>query len=132
MRLRSLKPMGLMPDFESDIWALTVDIADDKGLRITPTVVSRPLSGYDLIVVSGEIGTRVLQHDKAVIDWGRTSEPVKLKASVCTGSLLLDTAGSSSNDMRATTNRHRSQNLFKFAYDSLACRANSRRGGTHI
>lgn len=91
--LTRLKSMQLMPGFEWDVCALAADIADDKGLRITPSVVGEPLSKYDLIVVPGGFGTRTLQHDKAFIDWLRTSEPVKLKASVCTGSLLLGAAG---------------------------------------
>lgn len=91
--LTRLKSMQLMPGFEWDVCAFAADITDDKGLRITPSVVGEPLSEYDLIVVPGGFGTRTLQHDKAFIDWLRTSEPVKLKASVCTGSLLLGAAG---------------------------------------
>lgn len=102
--LTRLKSLGLMPDFEWDICALTADVADDKGLRIAPSVVGQPLSHYDLIVVPGGIGTRALQHDKVFIDWLRTSEPVRLKASVCTGSLLLG-AADFLKDKRATTNR---------------------------
>lgn len=88
-----LKSMGLMPSFEWDICALTADVDDDKGLHIAPTVVGQPLSRYDLIIVPGGRGTRTLQHDKVFIDWLRSSEPVRLKASVCTGSLLLGAAG---------------------------------------
>jgi hypothetical protein len=107
MRLRSLKPMGLMPDFESDIWALTVDIADDKGLRITPTVVDRRnargmASAIDLELYLVE----------------RLADPTA-RARIAT-------------QMEQNSPNHRSYNLFKFTYDSLACQANSRRGGTHI
>jgi cyclohexyl-isocyanide hydratase len=102
--LTRLKSMGLMPGFEWDICALTADVADGKGLRIAPSVVGQPLSHYDLIIVPGGRGTRALQHDKVFIDWLRTSEPVRLKASVCTGSLLLGAAGFLKNK-RATTNR---------------------------
>lgn len=87
--LTRLKSMGLMLGFEWDNCALTADVVDDKGLRIAPSVVEQPLSGYDLLVVPDGIGTRTLQHDKAFVDWLRSSEPVKLKVSVCTGSLLL-------------------------------------------
>lgn len=100
--LTRLKSMGLIPGFDWDICALTTDVADDKGLHIVPSVVGQPLSDYDLLVVPGGIGTRTLQHDKAFIDWLRTSEPVKLKASVCTGALLLGAAGFL-KDKRATT-----------------------------
>jgi len=108
--LTRLKSMGLMPGFEWDICALTVDVVDNKGLHIAPSVVGQPLSHYDLIVVPGGMGTRVLQHDKAFIDWIRTSEPVRLKASVCTGSLLLGAAGFL-KDKRATTNRNAIEEL---------------------
>ena len=46
-----------------------------------------------MIVVPGGFGTRSLQHDKAFMDWLRSAETVKLKTSVCTGSLLLGAAG---------------------------------------
>ena len=91
--LTRLKSMQLIPSFEWDVCSVAADVADDKGMRFTPDHVAEPLSKYDLIVVPGGFGTRTLQHDEAFIDWLRTSEPVKLKASVCTGSLLLGAAG---------------------------------------
>jgi transcriptional regulator GlxA family with amidase domain len=91
--LTRLKSMQLIPSFEWDVCAVAADVADDKGMRFTPDRVAEPLSKYDLIVVPGGFGTRTLQHDEAFIDWLRTSEPVKLKTSVCTGSLLLGAAG---------------------------------------
>ncbi|UVT20535.1 MAG: DJ-1/PfpI family protein [Nitrospira sp.] len=100
--LTRLKSMGLMPEFTWDICAMSEDVVDDKNLRIEPSVVGRPLSGYDLLVVPGGLGTRELRHDRAFVEWIRTSEPVKLKASVCTGSLLLGAAGFL-KDKRATT-----------------------------
>jgi cyclohexyl-isocyanide hydratase len=39
------------------------------------------------------MGTRPQQQDRTFIDWLRTAAPVKLKVSVCTGSLLLGAAG---------------------------------------
>ncbi|HWF60615.1 MAG TPA: DJ-1/PfpI family protein [Nitrospira sp.] len=108
--LTRLKSMGLMPGFEWDICALTADVVDDKGLRLAPSIVGQPLSHYDLIVVSGGMGTRALQHDQAFIDWLRTSEPVKLKASTCTGSLLLGAAGFL-KEKRATINRNAVEEL---------------------
>lgn len=108
--LTRLKSMGLMPSFEWDICALTAEVADDKDLHIAPTVVGQPLFQYDLIVVPGGRSTRTLMHDKAFIDWLRSSEPVRLKASVCTGSLLLGAAGFL-KDKRATTNRNAVEEL---------------------
>jgi cyclohexyl-isocyanide hydratase len=46
-----------------------------------------------MIVVPGGFGTRALQHDKAFMQWLRSAAPVKLKTSVCTGGLLLGSAG---------------------------------------
>jgi transcriptional regulator GlxA family with amidase domain len=89
-RLRSMK---IMPGFVWDLCAFTKDVVDDRGLRFSPDVVAEPLVGYDLIVVPGGLGTRSLQHDGAFIRWLRTAEPARLKASVCTGSLLLGAAG---------------------------------------
>src|SRR5262249_44536581 len=44
-------------------------------------------------VVPGGQGTRALQHDPAFVGWLRTAADVPLKASVCTGALLLGAAG---------------------------------------
>jgi transcriptional regulator GlxA family with amidase domain len=67
--LTRLKLMGLMPEFAWGICARSKNVVD------------------------GGLGTRRLQYDKGFIDWLRTSEPVKLKASVCTSALLLGAAG---------------------------------------
>jgi cyclohexyl-isocyanide hydratase len=91
--LTRLKSMQIIPNFEWDICAVAEEVADDKGMRFTPGVVAEPLSKYDLVVVPGGFGTRTLRHDTAFVDWLRTSEAVKLKVSVCTGSLLLGAAG---------------------------------------
>ena len=66
-----------------------------------------------LLVVPGGLGTRILQHDKAFIDWIRTSKSVKLKASVCTGSLLLGAAGFL-KDKRATTHPNAFEELKRY------------------
>lgn len=100
--LTRLKSMRLLPEFQWDLCAFSADVSDDKGLKFKPDLVGEPLSQYDLVVVPGGFGTRDLQHDKTFIDWLRTSEPVKLKVSVCTGSLLLGAAGFLQNK-RATT-----------------------------
>jgi cyclohexyl-isocyanide hydratase len=100
--LTRLKSMGLMPGFEWENCAFTADVVDDRGLRVAPSVVGQLLRDYDLLVVPGGFGSRALQRDTAFIDWLRTSETVKLKASVCTGSLLFGAAGFLKNK-RATT-----------------------------
>lgn len=64
--------------------------------------VNEPLEHYDLVVVPGGLGTRALIHDDEFVQWLRTSEPCRLKVSVCTGALLLGAAGFLKNK-RATT-----------------------------
>ena len=91
--LTRLRSMQVMPAFDWTLCAFTNDLADDRGLRFSPDAVAEPLDGYDRIVVPGGFGTRPLQHDAAFLDWLRTAEPVPLKASVCTGALLLGAAG---------------------------------------
>ena len=91
--LTRLRSMGVMPDFEWSLCGLTLDVEDDRGLLFIPDTLAEPLDGYDLIVVPGGYGTRPLQQDKAFLTWLRTAEAVPLKASVCTGALLLGAAG---------------------------------------
>jgi cyclohexyl-isocyanide hydratase len=91
--LTRLKTMKILPQFEWNVCALSAEVADDKGLHVNADAVGKPLGGYDLLVVPGGMGTRTLQNDKAFIDWIKSAEPVKLKASVCTGALLLGAAG---------------------------------------
>jgi transcriptional regulator GlxA family with amidase domain len=91
--LTRLDTMHLMPGFEWDVCAFASPVGDDRGLPLAATLVGQPLSGYDLIVVPGGLGTRPLHKDQAFLDWLRTAEPVKLKVSVCTGALLLGAAG---------------------------------------
>ena len=91
--LTRLKSMNLLSDFNWQICALTESVCDDRGLCFSATSVDEPLSEYDLIVVPGGFGTRPLQNDRKFIRWLKTAEPVALKASVCTGSLLFGAAG---------------------------------------
>src|SRR5262249_39907978 len=58
-----------------------------------PDLVGEALRGFDLLVVPGGHGTRALRHDPAFLEWLRTADGVPLKASVCTGALLLGAAG---------------------------------------
>lgn len=51
------------------------------------------LGGYDMVVVPGGFATRKLVEDEAFVDWLRTAEGSRYKASVCTGALLLGAAG---------------------------------------
>jgi transcriptional regulator GlxA family with amidase domain len=88
-----LKIMKFMPDVEWEICAHTQEVVDGNGLRITPTKAGESLEGYDMVIVPGGYGSRTLARDSAFIAWLQTSESCKLKASVCTGSILLGAAG---------------------------------------
>ena len=88
-----LGSMDVIDGFEWDLCALDGPVTDDRGLRLTPDRVGTSLSDYDLLVVPGGHGTRRLRRDEAFLDWLGTAAPVPLKASVCTGALLLGAAG---------------------------------------
>ncbi|MBO1271711.1 MULTISPECIES: DJ-1/PfpI family protein [Shewanella] len=91
--LTRLKSMNILPEFEWDICSFTKEVTDDKGLRLFPDKVGETLVGYDLIFVPGGFGTRSLQFDRGFTDWLKTGSSAKLKVSVCTGALLLGSAG---------------------------------------
>lgn len=91
--LTRLKTMNIVPDFQWKVCARSEQVADDKGLRVHADSVGESLTGYDLLVVPGGMGTRKLQHDGAFIDWLRSADTAQVKASVCTGALLLGAAG---------------------------------------
>jgi transcriptional regulator GlxA family with amidase domain len=91
--LRRLRTMNIVPDFEWTVCAIHAEVADENGLRVKPDAVGQPLSDYDLLVVPGGMGTRQLQHDSKFMAWLKTAETVPIKASVCTGALLLGAAG---------------------------------------
>lgn len=97
-----LETMGFIETFEWDLCAFREPVTDGHGLRLSPDQVAQSLASYDLLVVPGGHGTRSLQHDSAFLEWLATANPVDLKASVCTGSLLLGAAGFL-NGQRATT-----------------------------
>ena len=91
--LTRLKSMNFVPEFNWQICAFTKEVSDDRNLRFAPDTVAESLGVYDMIVVPGGFGTRALQHDRAFIQWLQSAVPVKLKSSVCTGALLLGSAG---------------------------------------
>lgn len=91
--LTRLKSMRLMPEFEWEICGMENVVCDDRGLCFSATSVRDSLGDFDLVIVPGGIGTRLLQYDKKFIRWLKSAAPVPLKASVCTGSLLLGAVG---------------------------------------
>lgn len=88
---------------EWDICSYTDSVVDNFGLELNPDNVKNDLGAYDVIIVPGGFGTRKLQFDQEFMNWFKTSTTVKTKISVCTGSLLLGSAGYLT-DKRATTN----------------------------
>jgi cyclohexyl-isocyanide hydratase len=94
--LTRLKSMDIIPDFEWRILSNTPRVSDDRGpagMKMAADGVLEPLGGYDLVFVPGGMGTRPLQNDATFVEWLKSAAPVKLKVSVCTGSLLLGAAG---------------------------------------
>ncbi len=108
-----LKSMGLMPELSWDVCAYSEEVADDRGLAFTPAEVGESLHSYDLLIVPGGFGTRTLVDDAGFIAWLKTSAPCELKASVCTGSLLLGAAGFLEG-RRATTHPNAFRELERF------------------
>ena len=91
--LTRLKIMGFMPQLQWDICSYSSEVRDRTGLGFMPTRVGGSLQEYDMIIVPGELGSRNLTDDADFIGWLKTGKPCRLKASVCTGSLLLGAAG---------------------------------------
>lgn len=85
--------MGFMPELKWNVCGWTESVADDRGLRFVPDRVRESFDGLDLVIVPGGFATRQLMHDAEFMNWFHGIEVVPLKASVCTGSLLLGAAG---------------------------------------
>jgi cyclohexyl-isocyanide hydratase len=88
-----LKTMHFRKDIYWDICSNTKIVKDNSGLGFTPTKVKKSLAKYDLIIIPGGYGTRKLRHNKKFMIWIKSARSVPLKVSVCTGALLLGSAG---------------------------------------
>jgi transcriptional regulator GlxA family with amidase domain len=108
-----LKSMRFNLDLVWEICSFSKEVRDDRGLLFTPTRVGESLQNYDLVIVPGGFGARSLVDDRSFIQWLRTSAAAKLKASVCTGSLLLGAAGFLEGK-QATTHRSAFSELGRF------------------
>jgi len=110
-----LKSMGFMPELEWEICAFSETVSDHNGLKFNPTDVRRSLEEFDLLIVPGGITALVYQltNDRNFIDWLKTANSCPLKASVCTGSLLLGAAGFLSGK-KATTHPNAFEQLQEF------------------
>jgi cyclohexyl-isocyanide hydratase len=91
--LTRLKSMDIMPDFGFDLCSQSGNVTDDRGMVFSADRTGESLADYDLLVVPGGFGTRPLESDEVFLGWLRSAEPVPLKATVCTGSVLLGAAG---------------------------------------
>jgi transcriptional regulator GlxA family with amidase domain len=88
-----LKSMQIMDNFAWNVCSPARRVVDDRGLQMEADTVGGSLDGYDMLVVPGGFGTRNLQHDRKFMKWMKTARTVPLKISVCTGALLLGSAG---------------------------------------
>lgn len=100
--LTRLKSMSFMPDLQWDICSFTPEVRDDRGLHFSPDKIAQPLTDYNLILVPGGYGTRLLQKSSEFIKWLKTAQPAGCIASVCTGALLLGAAGFLKNKAATT------------------------------
>ena len=63
-------------------------------LGLSVDAVFDDVTDPDVVIVPGGIGTRTLMHDELVLDWLRAVHPTTtFTTSVCTGSLVLGSAG---------------------------------------
>ncbi|MCB9372621.1 MAG: DJ-1/PfpI family protein [Microthrixaceae bacterium] len=71
------------------------EVRSDNGfLGITVDAAFEDLPTPDVVVFPGGVGTRALVHDDRVLDWVRRAhEGTRFTTSVCTGSLVLASAG---------------------------------------
>ncbi len=97
-----LKTMNFISDLNWHFCAYYPDPKDQHGFPLQVDQFRPDLSGYDLVFIPGGFGSRPLLEDQSFLAWLRTAEPVPLKVSVCTGSLLLG-AANFLNHRRATT-----------------------------
>lgn len=98
-----MRVLGALPELTWDFCATKAEITDDRGLTMKASRVRPDLAAYDVAFFSGGMPTRQLRFDEDFVTWLRTARNARIKASVCTGSLLLGAAGFLEGK-RATTN----------------------------
>lgn len=91
--LTRLKTMGFAPDLCWDLAAWEANVRDTSGLAFTPDAIRPSLADYDLVVVPGGKGSREMMKNPEFNAWLASANQAKQVASVCTGSLLLASAG---------------------------------------
>lgn len=118
-----LKTMGFLPDLTWEICAFSETVRDSIGLQFVPTQIQPSLQNFDWVIVPGGITSLVYQlaQDQEFITWLKTAAACPLKASVCTGSLLLGAAGFL-NGKQATTHPNAFQQLSEFCDEVVNAR----------
>jgi cyclohexyl-isocyanide hydratase len=109
-----LKTMGFMPEVHWTVAAPAEEVVDHTGLRLKADRVLPSLHDADVLVIPGGYGTRRLKDDPEFMAWLKTAAPCPLKASVCTGSILLGAAGFLEG-LKATTHRTAFATLQRYA-----------------
>ena len=109
--LRRVSLMAIAPGVTHRLIGTLPEIEDESGARLRADGVYDDLSGFDLLVIPGGLGTRVLLDDARCIDYLRGWGDTRPIASVCTGALLLGKAGHLAGQ-RATTH-HGSLHLLR-------------------
>jgi len=82
---------GLLPDLQWDLCALAEAVSDLNGMRVTPTCVRQPLSGYDLLAIPG--GALGVADSASLVDWLKSTINTPLLAATGNAALLLAAAG---------------------------------------
>jgi transcriptional regulator GlxA family with amidase domain len=108
-----IKSKGFMENLSWDLCATAESIQDSFGLKVAIDKIKPDLSNYHMVIIPGGFGTRPLQFDKEFMEWLKTAKEVEYKVSVCTGSLLLGSAGFL-NGKIATTNFNEYETLNKY------------------
>ena len=116
-----LKSLNYISNLTWDLCSFTDTVSDSFGLEIRPTKIRETLTNYDAIIIPGGFGTRKLQFDNDFIEWIKTSENVKYKISICTGSLILGASGFLKGK-KATTNYQEYETLRPYCKEVLADR----------
>lgn len=100
-----LKRLELLNELTWHFCSDKAEVTDDRGMVMKTDRVLPDLGEYDLVFIPGGMATRQLIHDSGFVEWIRTAEQTKYKASVCTGAILLGAAGFT-KDKTITTNPH--------------------------
>jgi cyclohexyl-isocyanide hydratase len=116
-----LKTMRFVEDLEWDVCATAAEVTDFSGLRIAASRVGGALGQYDWVIVPGGFGSRQLAKDAEFIAWLESARDCRLRASVCTGSVLLGAAGFLMGK-RATTHRSAFEELRPFCDEVVDAR----------